>query len=124
MLIRRNYPFLPVAKGPMSHAVIHENCLYISGLVAMGTDAQTEDITKQIHEVLSQLEKVLSYEGRTKSDLIKITIFIKDVDKLSIIREELFAFYDNEYPACSLVEVSSLVHEDLKIEIEATAAMA
>jgi len=38
----------------------------------MGTDAQTEDISIQIHEVLSQLEKVLSYEGHTKSDLIKL----------------------------------------------------
>ncbi|MFA0809833.1 RidA family protein [Microbulbifer epialgicus] len=123
MLNRRDYPFLPKAKGPMAHAVIHADSLYISGLTAMGTDAQAEDISKQLQEILSQLEKVLDHEGRTKSDLIKITIFVKEIDKLGIIREALFNFYDSDYPACSLVEISNLVHEDLKIEIEAIAAM-
>ncbi|GAA5443041.1 2-iminobutanoate/2-iminopropanoate deaminase [Microbulbifer sp. NBRC 101763] len=124
MLSRRDYPFLPKPKGPMTHAVIHEKSLYISGLTAMGTDAQAEDLTEQIREILSQLKKVLDYEGLTKSDLIKLTIFIKEIDKLGIIREELFSFYDSHYPACSLVEVSNLVHADLKIEIEAVAAIA
>ncbi|EEX32197.1 hypothetical protein VIC_003296 [Vibrio coralliilyticus ATCC BAA-450] len=46
-----------------------------------------------------------------------------DISLLPSIREQLFTFYEGQLPACSLVEVSKLIHPDLKIEIEATVAL-
>ncbi|USD21215.1 RidA family protein [Microbulbifer variabilis] len=123
MLKKREYPFLPSQKGPYVHSVIHENTLYISGLTAQETTSQKKEFLDQAQEVLSQIDNILEYEGRNKSDLIKLTIFIKDIEQTSNLRKALFQFYDGNLPACSLVEVSNLIHPDLKLEIEAIAAM-
>jgi enamine deaminase RidA (YjgF/YER057c/UK114 family) len=118
-----SYPNLPQIAGPYVHATKHNGTLYISGLTAYGTDAQTLDMAAQAKEVLNQIAQVVEHEKRSKSDLIKLTIFVRDMSKLTSIRELLFEFYDGYLPACSLVEVSKLIHPDLKIEIEAVVAL-
>ena len=80
-------------------------------------------ITSQATEILSQISQVLDDEDCSRSDLIKLTIFVTDITLLSLIREQLFEFYQGHLPACSLDEVSALIHPDLKIEIEAIAAL-
>jgi enamine deaminase RidA (YjgF/YER057c/UK114 family) len=45
------------------------------------------------------------------------------MSELGSLRELLFDFYGEYLPACSLVEVSKLIHPDLKVEIEITAAL-
>ncbi|THB75037.1 MAG: RidA family protein, partial [Desulfobulbaceae bacterium] len=51
------------------------------------------------------------------------TIFVKEIEKLTTIREQLFTFYEGNLPACSLVEISNLILPELRIEIEATLAL-
>ncbi|GLT17000.1 enamine deaminase RidA [Vibrio zhanjiangensis] len=123
MIQKCSYDFLPVIAGPYVHATKHNQTLYISGLTAFGTDVQCGELSKQTEEVLSQLLKILDYEACSVSDLIKVTIFVTDITQLSSIRQQLFDVYQNHLPACSLVEVSALIHSDLKIEIEAIAAL-
>ncbi|MEF1172978.1 RidA family protein, partial [Vibrio sinaloensis] len=89
------------------------------GLTAYGTGAQVSGLIEQTQEILGQLSEILKVEKRSKSDLIKLTIFVRDMSMLGSIRELLFDFYDGHLPACSLVEVSKLIHPDLQIEIEA-----
>jgi enamine deaminase RidA (YjgF/YER057c/UK114 family) len=120
---RINYPNLPQIAGPYVHATKHNGTLYLSGLTAYGTDAQPLDMAAQAKEVLNQIAQVFEQEKRSKSDLVKLTIFVRDMSKLTSIRELLFDFYDGYLPACSLVEVSKLIHPDLQIEIEAVVAL-
>lgn len=123
MVERINYPNLPQIAGPYVHATKHNCTLYLSGLTAYGTDAQPLDMAAQAKEVLNQIAQVFEQEKRSKSDLVKLTIFVRDMSKLTSIRELLFDFYDGYLPACSLVEVSKLIHPDLQIEIEAVVAL-
>ncbi len=120
---RVTYESLPQIAGPYVHATKHNKTLYISGLTAYGTDAQVLSLTEQTKEILDQILTVLKEEGCEKSNLVKLTIFVRDISKLASIREILFYFYDGHLPACSLVEVSKLIHPDLQIEIEAVVAL-
>ena len=120
---RVTYESLPQIAGPYVHATKHNKTLYISGLTAYGTDAQPLNLTEQTKEVLYQITEVLRLENRLKSDLVKLTIFVRDISMLASIRELLFNFYEGHLPACSLVEVSKLIHPDLQVEIEAVVAL-
>ncbi len=120
---RVTYESLPQIAGPYVHATKHNKTLYISGLTAYGTDAQVLSLTEQTKEILDQISTVLKAEGCAKTNLVKLTIFVRDISKLASIRELLFHFYDGHLPACSLVEVSKLIHPDLQIEIEAVVAL-
>ena len=123
MVERVNYEGLPQISGPYVHATKHNQTLYISGLTAYGTEAQSADLITQSSEILSQISQILNHEKRSKSDLVKLTIFVKDIGLLADIRDQLFEFYDGNLPACSLVEISKLIHPDLHIEIEAVVAL-
>lgn len=123
MVKRVNYEGLPQISGPYVHATKHNRTLYISGLTAYGTEAQSSNMNAQSKEVLGQISAILKCEQRSKSDLIKLTIFVRDISMLTTIREQLFQFYEGHLPACSLVEVSELIHPDLQIEIEAVVAL-
>lgn len=123
MVTRITYDTLPSIAGPYVHATKHKGTLYISGLTAFGTESQSGDLVTQSETILEQISSVLESEQRRKSDLIKLTIFVRDISQLSKIRELLFQFYEGNLPACSLVEVSKLIHPDLLVEIEATVAL-
>ncbi|HCG8170011.1 TPA: RidA family protein [Vibrio parahaemolyticus] len=123
MVERVTYESLPQISGPYVHATKHNKTLYISGLTAYGTDAQFLSLIEQTKEILGQVAKVLRAEDCAKSNLVKLTIFVRDISKLASIRELLFHFYEDHLPACSLVEVSELIHPDLQIEIEAVVAL-
>lgn len=123
MVERVTYANLPQIAGPYVHATKHNQTLYISGLTAYGTDAQALNMKAQTKAVLGQIAEVLRVEERATSDLIKLTVFVRDITELASIRELLFGFYDGDLPACSLVEVSQLIHPDLHIEIEAVIAL-
>ncbi|ATZ96398.1 RidA family protein [Dickeya fangzhongdai] len=124
MVTRMTYAFLPQIKGPYVHATKHRDALYISGLTAFGTDAQSAGLESQTRTVLQQIAAILAAEKRSTADLIKLTIFVRDISQLALIRTLLFDFYGEHLPACSLIEVSSLIHPDLLIEVESIVALA
>ena len=119
MLKRKSYDFLPEIAGPYVHAVQHGETIYLSGLTAYGTNSQKSELEVQTISILEQISKVLESETASVKDIIKVTIFVKDISKLASIRSILFDFYKGYLPACSLFEVSNLIHPDLQVEIEA-----
>ena len=119
MVQRISYEFLPQISGPYVHATRHCETLYVSGLTAMGSPSQSESLIEQTKTILAYLSQILTEEQREKRDLVKLTIFVTDMNQLPEIRSVLCDFYEGYLPACSLVEVSRLIHPDLSIEIEA-----
>ena len=120
---RITYERLPQIVGPYVHATKYNKTLYVSGLTAFGTSAQAFGFKEQTKEILEQISEILRVEKRLKSDLVKLTVFVRDMSMLGSLRELLFEFYKGDLPACSLVEVSKLIHADLQIEIEAIVAL-
>lgn len=124
MTTSKTYSQLPRAAGPYVHAVRHHDTLYVSGLTAANTDVQTGDLEEQATEVLRQIAAILSHEQRSQVDLIKLTIFLRDISQLDNIRGLLLKFFAGHFPACTMVEVSGLILPELLIEVEAVIALA
>lgn len=121
--IRKNYDILDKPVGPYVHGVKHNNQLYLSGLSAFGSIAQTQTIEFQAKEIFKQIEKIAKAENSSLENIIKVTIFVTDLNRIDELRTTLFEIYKENLPASSLVQVEKLFHPDLKIEIEAILAV-
>ena len=100
--------------------------LHISGQVSQdadGTLVGVGDITAQTRQVLSNIRKILDAVGGQMSDIVKVTVFVKDMSMLDEIHNVRSEFFTPPYPASSLVQVTDLVNPDYLIEIEAVAVI-
>ncbi len=122
-LERKNYPVLGEPVGPFVHAVRHGQTLYLSGLTAFGSAAQTAPIEQQAHAIFQQIRAIAEAEGAGLDGLIKVTAFVTDLGRIAELREALFEIYGTHLPASSLIQVAALFADDLKIEIEAIIAL-
>jgi enamine deaminase RidA (YjgF/YER057c/UK114 family) len=100
--------------------------IYIAGQVAL--DAQGKlvgkgDLAAQAEQVFRNLSAALAAVGCTARNIVKFTVFMRDVGELAAFRNARDRFLgDGPRPASTLVEVSRLAAEDFLIEIEAIAA--
>jgi len=113
--------------APLSHyvdAVVAGDTLYVSGIVpvdAAGDVVGGDDVVAQARQVFANMERVLSAAGATAADVVKVTIYLLDVDdrpKINPVRQE---FFGSTRPASTLVEVSRLAVPGALLEIEAVA---
>jgi 2-iminobutanoate/2-iminopropanoate deaminase len=113
----------PSAVGPYSHAVKCGQLVFTSGQIALdpvsGTMVENE-ISAQTGQCLRNVESVLQAAGCSLVDVIKTTIFLTNMADFEIVNKTYASFFDGDFPARSVVEVSSLPKGAL-IEIEAVA---
>jgi 2-iminobutanoate/2-iminopropanoate deaminase len=109
----------PAAIGPYSQAIRFGNLLFTSGQIPLGLDGQivTGGIVEQTHQVFHNLEAVLQAAGCTFHDVIKATVFIKDMNQFSALNEVYASYFGDHKPARSTVEVARLP-KDVSVEIE------
>jgi 2-iminobutanoate/2-iminopropanoate deaminase len=114
---------------PISHftdAVRAGGFLYVSGIVAVDRDGRlvgADDVVAQTRQVLENMRAVLEAGGCGFEDVVKVTIFLTDIDDRPLInplRQEVFG---DARPASTLVEVPRLAVEGARIEIECVAAV-
>ena len=110
----------PAAIGPYSQGVVIGNLLYTSGQIPI--DVATGEIPESIEEqaalVLRNLAAIATEAGATLNDVVKTTVFVKDLGQFGIINEIYASFFEEPYPSRSTVEVARLP-KDVLIEIEA-----
>lgn len=98
--------------------------LYISGQAAYGEKGElvgVGDFDAQAEQTFKNLKKVLETGGSSFKNVIKVTIFLRDMsnfEKIVALREKYFTA---PYPADTIVEIGSLYSPDALIEIEAIA---
>lgn len=114
----------PKAIGPYSQAVKVGDFLYTSGQIPI--DVNTGNVVEggvesQTRMVLKNLEAVLKEAGLSLGDVVKATIFIKDMNMFATINEVYGEYFKKPYPARSCVEVARLP-KDVLVEIEAVAS--
>ena len=112
---------------PISHytdAVRAGDLLFVSGIVAVdpaGNLVGCDDVVAPARNVFESMHAVLGAEGCTFADVVKVTIFLTDVDdrpRVNPVRQEVFG---STRPASTLVEVPRLAVEGAKIEVECVA---
>ena len=113
----------PKAIGPYSQAVQVGNMVYTSGQIPLKPESGelvTESIEAQTRQVLDNLKAVLEGAGTKLENVVKTTVFIKDMGDFAVMNRIYGEYFSVPYPARSCVEVAKLPR-DVKIEIEAVA---
>jgi 2-iminobutanoate/2-iminopropanoate deaminase len=110
------------AVGPYSPAVGIGDFVFLSGHLALDTDGKIHGYTPkdQTQKALENLQATLAAAGLTLADVVKTTIFLKDMDEFGAVNEVYGQFFAEPYPARSTVEVARLP-KDMHVEIEAIA---
>lgn len=113
----------PAPIGPYSQAVQAGNTLYISGQIAL--DAATGQlvngsIAEETHQVMKNLGYVLEAAGLTYNDIVKSSIFIKNMNDFGAINSVYGEYFGDNPPARETVEVARLP-KDVNIEISVIA---
>ncbi|MYC30113.1 MAG: RidA family protein [Chloroflexi bacterium] len=121
--IRKNYPDIAPSGATFSRGVRAGNTLYIAGCTARGTEAQGQSMMEQLQVTLDRIVRIVAEEGGSPSDIVKITTFVTSIPDWRADRERqeaLFAeFFQGDYPANTLVEITALAEDGLDVEIEA-----
>ena len=108
-----------------AHAVLWGDLLFVSGcapLDGQGRLVGQGDVVAQTRQVLSNLGATLTAAGFTPADVVKVTVFLTNIDdrpRINPLRQE---FFGASRPASTLVEVSRLAVPGMLVEIEAIAA--
>ena len=113
----------PKPIGPYSQAILAGNTLYISGQIAIDPEdnaLKIDNIKDETHLVLKNLHAVLNEAGFEIVDVVKCSIFIKDMQQFSEINAEYAEFFGSHAPARETVEVACLP-KNVNVEISAIA---
>ena len=120
---RKDYPSLPQPAGAFHHSVRVGNLLFIAGSTARGTDAETGDIAAQTEAILEKFKTILEANGGSLANVVKVTSFVTDLREAPASGEVRLRYFSGAFPASTQVQVAALGTPDLKIEIEAIAAL-
>ena len=113
----------PKAIGPYSQAIQAGNLLFLSGQIPLDPasgELVKGDIREQTRRVLENLKGVLESQHLGMDDVVKVTIFLKDMGNFNQVNEVYATYFPSSPPARSTVEVARLPR-DAGIEIEAIA---
>jgi reactive intermediate/imine deaminase len=108
-----------------AHAVQFGDFLFISGCGPTDPNGQLvggDDAAAQAHQVLTNMGVILSAAGMDFGDVLKVTVYLTDIEDRSRINPVRQAFFGTARPASTLVEVSGLARPGMKVEVEAVAA--
>ncbi|MBR3334546.1 MAG: RidA family protein [Clostridia bacterium] len=115
-------PEAPAAIGPYSQARISGNLLFTSGQLGLDpvTNTLPETVEDQTRQSLKNIRAILDEAGFQKEDVVKTTVFLKNMSDFAVVNGIYADFFGDHKPARSCVEVSQLPKGGL-IEIEVTA---
>jgi reactive intermediate/imine deaminase len=114
---------------PISHftdAVQAGGLLFVSGIVPVDGEGRLvggDDVVAQTRQVFENMRAVLAAAGCGFEDVVKVTVFLTDIDdrpRINPVRQEVFG---ETRPASTLVEVSRLAVDGAKVEVEAVAVV-
>jgi 2-iminobutanoate/2-iminopropanoate deaminase len=113
----------PTPIGPYSQAVKVGNVLYVSGQIALDADTGdliNENITEETHSVMKNLDAILAAAQFSFNDVVKCSIFIRNMDDFTAINEAYGQYFKSSPPARETVEVSKLP-KNVNVEISCIA---
>lgn len=114
----------PAAIGPYSQGIIVNNLFYSSGQIPLTAEGTLVDgsIEEQTHQVFTNLKAVLEEAGASLESVVKVTVFLSDMEEFGAVNEVYGMYFSAHKPARSCVEVARLP-KDVKVEIEVIALL-
>ena len=117
------------ASEPISHytdAVRFGDLLFVSGIAPFDSTGEVVgegDVVAQTRQVLQNLLDALRTVGADMSDVLKVTVFLIDINDRSAINPVRQEFFGDARPASTLIEISALADPEMLVEIEAVAGI-
>ena len=111
----------PEAIGAYSQAVKAGNLIFISGQIPL--DPSTMEVispvfSDQVEQVIKNLDEITKESGKSLDDIVKITVYLKNLDNFQAVNQAMEKFFTKPYPARAAVEISKLP-KDVEIEMDA-----
>ena len=110
----------PQAIGPYSQGVKYNGFIYTSGQIPFNVEKNelvTTGIQDEVHQVMKNVIAILEAGGTTIDQVVKTTIFVKDLNDFNAVNEVYASYFNDEnYPARECVEVARLPR-DVNVEI-------
>lgn len=113
----------PEPIGPYSQAIQFGNMLFVSGQIAIEKASGkiiTSDIEAETEQVMTNLSEILKSAGADFQNIVKTTIFLKDMNNFPRVNEVYGRYFKDAPPARETVEVSRLP-KDVNVEISCIA---
>ena len=113
----------PAAIGPYSQAVLSNGTLYVSGQIALALVEAGATIEDETRQVMKNMQAILEAANMTFENVVKCTIFVKDMNNFAAINGIYGEFFPSNPPARETVEVARLP-KDVNVEISCVAVEA
>jgi 2-iminobutanoate/2-iminopropanoate deaminase len=116
-------PGAPAPIGPYSQAVLVNSTLFVSGQIPLNPkngNLMIEDIEMACQQVMSNIGELLNEAGMDYSNIVKSSIFLKDLNNFTKVNEVYASYFSTNPPARETVQVSRLPM-DVPIEISCIA---
>ena len=112
----------PAAIGPYSQAIISGNTVFCSGQIPINpaTGDIPDGVSAQAHQVFKNIKNLLDASGTSIDNVIKTSVFIKDMNDFAEINAIYAEYFTEPYPARSCIEVARLP-KDVLLEAEVIA---
>ena len=112
----------PAAIGPYSQAILSNETLYCSGQIALDIDGnlQNSNIEDETFQIFKNINAILNEVNMTFENIVKSTIFLKNMDDFSTVNTIYAKYFKSNPPARETVEVSRLP-KNVNIEISVIA---
>lgn len=112
----------PEPIGPYSQAVGFDKLIFTSGQIALNTKGiiVSGEIAEQTCQVIRNLKNILEDNGSSLENVLKTTVFLKDMIDFNVMNEVYNEYFGSSMPARSTVQVSRLP-KDVRVEIEVIA---
>jgi reactive intermediate/imine deaminase len=114
----------PAAVGAYSQATTTDDLVFTAGQIALTPDGDLLDgaaVDVQTEQALENLQAILSEAGTAMENVLKVTVFLADIEDFDAMNDTYESFFDDEPPARSAVAVADLP-KGVAVEIEAVAA--
>lgn len=114
----------PAAIGPYAQAIRVGQLVFTSGQIPLTASGELEEggIVEQAHQVLQNLQAILKEAGGNFNNVVKTTIFLKNMEQFAQVNEIYANYFGDHKPARSTIEVARLP-KDVLIEIEVIASI-
>ncbi|MCT4561720.1 MAG: RidA family protein [Crocinitomicaceae bacterium] len=116
-------PGAPAPIGPYSQAIVKGNMCFVSGQIPLNPmtgELETATIEEATHQVLKNIRSLVEEAGFEMNDIVKCSIFLKNLDDFQVVNGVYGGYFTSEPPARETVQVAKLPM-DVPVEISCIA---
>ncbi|MDR6194036.1 Rid family detoxifying hydrolase [Siphonobacter sp. SORGH_AS_0500] len=113
-------PNAPAPIGPYSQAIKIDGRVYVSGQIAADLASSGAGVAAEARQVMISIGEILQAAGMNYHNIVKTSIFLKDMNDFTVINGIYGEFFSGDYPARETVQVSRLP-KDVSVEISVIA---